>query len=1097
MKLFPLITAALLGLSAAATAFEQHIRTLLEQPQHAEAFYQLSLPDARIDAALSQLSESEQEQLSTLLTYRELYSARSRKAENPGREFVLRMRDFICEHHTFSERLQGLEEWLNSPAPLTLTELDMLRRAMMAWCGNFGRRMVDARYAREFLSDYRDGRPVELTLNREQDIARHMHHALSSFIQTERTLNGGTATTLSNGRDRAQNLLAALIWQDERAALALARGKNLFAYELLSRQSEDLPRWLMSRGILYYNDFGFDIPESCLTALHVHRWYKTPALAAAQLRKQNADLPDELQALAPRCMLALGGGQADWHPLTEISPHQGCNPRWPDASAPTLPQWSPALLGLPDEKPATLSAAFDKSLESLEKHLASTKEHHGTSAILAAALEECAAVRPEQRDMELPIYLRLAFSLEQDGLAIDFAPDEEELTLRGSGTDSPIMQTALHLTPQLLHRLTLLLAVMEKQGHEQELGQACTRLARVLNRSGLWPLIISQRELRGVSPLALITLFTHYEGELAPLADYGEAMGMTNEMTIAALGHEDAVADNLRRAATVSGTLTATDEQRRQAAAELLALAKEHAQDESPELTARIISHLLRHGMTATVLTWPECPVRCLSGQYAMSGLRLVHALKTAGKREEAAQLVAAMQKEGHMPATRLAAAALCTDEAQAARLQRDALLLAMLWQVADEQVCRDCVEYLMESGEAPDEAMKLELLCSNGQRAGLTPALAAVYHRQGDARRELFVWEYLLAIGVSTATPYGDTPTHADIVHYRSMADKCIEAIIQQASTEQPHPTLPAQAPTFDTAALPAREWKRRNAPAVTGQLVALYDTPAAIRVLTADGSTELIRLSELAEKVDSYLAEWRRACGFTQWEWKNPPWYLANFSKVWGKPIAAYPDFTCPGQQILVVRKPDGDTAHLRCLGLAGAQAKQAADFCKSHAPLSALKLATSPAQAAELAAAHKLPVLVICCAYGDTPTLPGYNVPAATRLQSYLAAHPEAATVWGNSCILLPAPFKQLPNGSFGYPAQEKEALLKLEAKLCPNSTPGAETPLARALKAVSSNNRPRGIVVCWLNPQHHECGTLNINPISTRPEAALQTLSPLPE
>ncbi|MBR2126050.1 MAG: hypothetical protein IJ943_04885 [Akkermansia sp.] len=1097
MKLFPIITAALLGLSAIASAFEQHIRTLLNEPGNAEAFYQLSLPDARIDAALRQLSESEQEQLSTLLTYRELYAARSRKAENPGREFVLHMRDFIGEHRTFSERLQGLEEWLSSPAPLTLTELDMLRRAMMAWCGNFGRRMVDARYAHEFLRDYRDGRPVVLPLAREQDIARHMHHALSSFIQTERTLNAGTATTLSNGRDRVQNLLAALIWQDEHAALALARGKNLFAYELLSRQPEDLPRWLMSRGILHNNDFGFDIPESCLTALHVHRWYKTPARAAAQLRKQNADLPDELQALAPRCMLALGGGLADWQPLTESSPHQGCNPRWPDASAPTLPQWSPALLGLPDEKPTTLSAAFDKSLESLEKHLAAAKEHHGTSAILAAALEECAAVRPGQRDMELPIYLRLAFSLEQDGLTIDFAPEYEELTLSCRDADSPIIQAALHHTPQLLHRLTLLLAVMEKQGHAHELGQSCMRLARVLNRSGLWPLIICQRELRGVSPLALTTLFTHYEGELAPLPHYGEAMGMTDEMTIAALGHEDTLADNLRRAATVSGTLTATDEQRKQAAAELLALAKEHAQDNSPELTARVISHLLRHGMTDTVLAWPECPVRCLSGQYAMSGLRLVHALKTAGKMKEAAQLVAAMQKEGHMPATRLAAAALCTDEAQAARLRRDALLLAMLWQVADEQVYRDCVEYLMESGEAPDEAMKLELLCSNGQRAGLTPALAAVYHRQGDARRELFVWEYLLAIGVSTATPYGDTPSHADIVHYRNMADKCIETIIRQSPTQQPQPSLPAApAPTFDTAALPTREWKRRNAPTVTGQLVALYDTPAAIRVLKADGSTELILLSELAEKVDSYLAEWRSACGFSLWEWKNPPWYLANFSKVWGKPIAAYPDFNCPGQHILVVRKPDGDTAHLRCLGLAGAQAKQAADFCKSYAPQSALKLATSPGQAAELAAAYKLPVLVICCAYGDTPTLPGYNVPAATRLQSYLASHPEAAAVWGNSCILLPAPFKQLPNGSFGYPAQEKEALLKLEAKLCPNSTPGAETPLARAMKAVSSNNRPRGIVICWLNPQHHECGTLNINPISTRPEEALQTLTPLP-
>ncbi len=1071
-------------------AFEEEINTLLANPGHDEAFYRLSAPNPKIDEALSRRSNEEQAQLSPLITFRELYTARSRQAQAPDKKFVLRMRDFIMQHESFEERLRGLEQWLNSPEPLTLNELDMLRRAVMAWCGNFGRRLVDARYARHFLNEFRDGRPIILTQSTEQDIAEHMGHCLSSFIQTERTLNDRIPTTLSNGKYRLRHLLAALIWKDESAALALARGKGLSCYELLEQKPENIPNWLMSRGILYYNQYGFDIPDSCLTVLNPQHFDSNEA-ALAQLQEQNSTLPDALQALAPRCMLALGCNNSTtiWEPV--LLNNKGCHPHWPDASAPTLPQWQPQLLGMNDETTESLNKAFTEELAKLEELITPVQKHHGTAAILTGAMQECARVRPIYNGNQLPIYLNIA--LDFDGIAINYDTDEDVLTFSATEEIKPIVQQALLYTPQHIHRLTLMLAIMEKHGNIAEMDQNCSALARLLNRHNLWPLIICQRELRGFSPRALISLFSHYEGNAELLMQYGKAMGMENEMQIAALGHEDNLSVNLFNAAIISGVIGENEDEHTQAVTELLNLARQHAYDTNPSLTGSIITHLLRHGVTAPILAWQDCPSRYFCGRYAMNGLRLIHALKEKNQTKSAQRLLAIMQKDAQYPAARLAAAELAETPEQKKAFIKEALLLSMLWYIADEQVYQECRDYLAESGIAPHEAIKIELICTNGNSAGITPPMADMYHRAGDIQKERFVWEYLLATGISVATPYGNSPTQADIVHYRQHADACRKVVTSTVTEVIPTRTAPHK--HYDTAVLPAREWKRKNGlPTVTGQLVAIYENPAAIRILTADGQTELLPLSELAENSTSYIEEWKQACGFELWEWSNPPWNLANFSRVWGKPVAAYPDFTCPGEFMLCVRKPDVDIAQLRCMGLKGAQAQRAADFCNSFMLEDGLKIASSPTEAAAMAAKEKLPVLVVCCPYGETQGMPGYLTTPANKLMSYLVAHPQAVKTW-SQCIILPAPFKQLPNGQFGYTDKDKQTLLQLESTLCGPCASGEITPLTQALQAAISHSRSKFPIVCWLSQERHVSGVLNINPISTEPEDSLHHITPL--
>ena len=1072
-------------------AFENEINTLLENPGNDDAFYSLSAPNPKIDAAISKRSLEEQAKLSTLITFRELYAARSRQAQAPDKKFVLRMRDFIMQHDSFEERLRGLEQWLNAPEKLTLTELDMIRRAVMAWCGNFGRRLVDARYARHFLDEFRDGKPVLLTQRTEQDIAEHMGHCLSSFIQTERTLNDRVPTTLSNGQYRLRNLLAALIWKDEAAALALARGKGLISYELLEQKPENIPNWLTSRGILYYSQYGFDIPDCCLTALNPQSFNSKEA-ALAQLQEQNTTLPDDLQALAPRCMLALGNKSTSiWVPV--ILNDKGCHPHWPDASAPTLPQWHSSLLGLNDDCAESVNKAFAEELSKIEQLVVPVKQQHGTSVILTAAIQECARVRPINNGNQLPIYLSIALDFSHDGITINYNADEDELIFSTPEVISPIVQPALIYTAQHIHRLTLMLAVLEQQDNIDEMEKNCRELARLLNRHNLWPLIICQRELREFSPRALISLFAHYEGSAELLMQYGNAMGMHHEMQIAALGHEDNLSENLLNSAIISGTITSTDDERSQAATKLLNLARQHSYDTNPALTGSIITHLLRHGVTAPILSWQDCPAHYFCGRFSMNGLRLIHALKKKDEIDKAQRLLDTMQNDAQYPATRLAAAELAETPAQRKSFIKDALLLSMLWYVADEQIYRESRDYLTESGIAPIEAIKMELICTNGNNAGITPDMADMYRRAGDIQKERFVWEYLLATGISVATPYGDCPSQADISHYRQHADACRETTT--ATFNDTTPTRTAPQTEFETAVLPAREWKRKNGfPSVTGQLVALYELPAAIRILKSDGTTELLKISELEENPVAYIEEWKQTCGFSLWEWSNPPWNLANFSRVWGKPVAAYPDFTCPGQFMLSVRKPDGDIAHLRCLGLKGAQAQRAAEFCNSFILQNGLKMASSPTEAAAMAAKEKLPVIVVCCPYGETQGMPGYHTTPANKLISYLSAYPQAMKAW-SQCIILPAPFKQLPNGQFGYTAKEKQELLQLESTLCPPRLAGEITPLAQALQAAINHSRSAFPIVCWLSKERHESGVHNINPISTEPTEALQLITPL--
>ncbi|MDO5464926.1 MAG: hypothetical protein Q4F40_08320 [Akkermansia sp.] len=741
------------------------------------AFCDPALPyaDVMLPEDRDSIPEGGEEVISLAVWYKHLVATMNVGAAltaNQRPEFLLAMRDSLTTKREYELQLQRILRIIAEDEQLTEDELGILAHLLESWYGIEDNPLVQARQLQFIMRGFRGGKPV--CLSTQQEVLLHARYPyLTPLLHAERALNGQAALRVDRSQQWHLHLLHNLLWQHTEGAVLLARKLNLPGYELLRRDSAALPDYLSYKGITYYRTLGQEVPQSCLTALAV-RDFESPAAAARVVKEQNSTLPRELRPLAPRCVLALGGNQSAWVPV-KVTP-DGVHPDWPDASAVTLPMWSPDLLGLADTGAATVQAAFGADLAALEKLLTALRDTHGAAGVvLADMLRECDRVRPVYRDFVFPVFARIALYCEADGLTVDFNPEQQNFEIREmTCSNKPIVNDALCRAPQLLHRLSLQLALLEKHGHRPELERACAQLARVLNRSNLWPLVICQRELRGFSPQALLTLFAYYEGEREPLATYGEAMGMRSEMSLAAYAHEDELAERLQLVAKVTGALPVTAEQGRAAATELLAVAAKHPDGSVLADTAEL---LLRHGYAELLPACTELPPAALCGSYAGNGLLLIRYYLSANNRPAAQQVLAIMAQDAATdttPAFRLACALLSADPAEQARLRKDALILAMFYRHVDHRVYDAWRDALAREGEQVEDIMKAELLLSGGRSVGITPELARHYEKSGQWATAAFCYEYLVAEGISTASPYGKIPTQADICRYRAAAEAC-----------------------------------------------------------------------------------------------------------------------------------------------------------------------------------------------------------------------------------------------------------------------------------------------------------------------------------
>ena len=1078
---------------------------LLADPQDEEAFFALHVYEEHINSLVKELTRHSPEnkrKLATLLRFRQIHRVAGLSDERylalrdtPRQEFIIRLRDLLQARLSRQQLIRKLYGMLEHDKELNHSEINIICRALRAWCGVSSSYRPAGAVARLYLREFRGGREVQLSSLMEHDISVHYPH-LRLFISAECAINGTVAKMLTHNMNWHFRALNRLLWRAPEKAVHLARHMQKPGYDLLEHKSGALRRYMRFCGIAQYRSLALEVPECCTTALNVHQ-QPTGANAAALVGKQVQELPPLLAPLAPRCLLALGQRELSvWQPAT-LNPHAGISPSWPDASAVQLPQWQNSLLGLPDD--ADVQAAFTRELAQLAEQIDAVKQLHGTGYLLATALDECERVRPNRRDLTTPVYVRIALRFEQDGVTLSYLPEDDSFSI---GSDdmadvaAPVLRTALHLVPQHLHRLTLQLALLEKQGRTAELEQACGQLARVLNRSNLWPLVICQRELRGFSTRALLTLFSHYEGEDDALFDYGEAMGLRHEMSIARLGHEDELGANLLRAAAISGALPATAEERQAAIDSFMAMAREHAHNASPRLTGELLLHLLRWGITEPVLQWPDCPSRFFHGRFATNGLRLIRACVQRGDRQKAGQLLAAMAADADTdttPAYRLAAALLAPDEATAARLRKDALLLALLYRYIDYTTYADYLAELAQAGDPQNNIMRAELMFSNGRSAGLSPELAFCYARSGRWESAHFVFEYMLTQGLTTITPYGTVPDHAHMYYYRAFADICrskagnspgladraMAALVgtpaepigagllslPAGNAAAPAETTQAAAPVPPAsdllAALPPRSWQLKDGSTLEGRLIGL-GRGKFIALRLADGSARLIPMKEVAGNELAYFNNWSRANGMQTWQHRPSESAPANAPRITGRPIASMPDFGHPGAWFMAVVDEAGSIHWLRTWGMTDQAAEQAAAFCRDNNQRYAagLRMAATPQQALAMAKEHQLPILLVSC----ISNMGGFEDSSA--LLQYMQLYPEAAGIWAGQYIILPVK-PPIGNGNQprSFPDPQRHELLELERSFTPEVTPDT-SHTARMLDASLSNQGK--VHLCRLSP-----------------------------
>ena len=1018
------------------------------------------------------------------------------------------------------QSIRLLYSMLEHDTALNHSEIDIICRGLQAWCGVSSSHRPAGAVARLYLREFRGGKEVQLSSPVEHDITVHYPH-LRRFVSAECAINGSVAKMLTFEMNWNTRALNRLLWRAPEKAVILARHMQKPGYDLLEHKPAALRRYMRFCGIAQYRDLALEVPECCTTALNAHE-LPGESEAARQVREQASQLPPLLAPLAPRCLLALGQRDLSiWQPAT-LTPHAAISPAWPDASAVQLPHWQNSLLGL--DEGADIQAAFGKELEQLAGHINAVKKHRGTGCLLANALYECERVRPDRHDLITPVYVRIALRFEQDGVTLSYLPEDDSFGITSDepfDIADPILRTALHLIPQHLHRLTLQLALLEKEGRLDELEQACSQLARVLNRSNLWPLVICQRELRGFSTRALLTLFAHYEGEDDALFDYGEAMGLRHEMSIARLGHEDELGENLLRAAAISGALPATAEEKQAAIAAFMTLAREHAYDADPRLTGGVLLHLLRWGICEPVMQWQECPARYFQGLYATNGLRLIRAFTQKGARQDAERLLAAMASDADTdttPAYRLAAALLAEDAATAARLRKDALLMAMLHRYIDYTTYADYLAELAVEGDPQNNIMRTELMFSNGRSAGLSPELGFRYAHNGRWQAAHFVFEYMLTQGLTTITPYGTVPDQAHMYYYRAFADICRaraenspglaeKALAALAGTPaeatakelmqlpagsgqenaQASPVRPAATPANDLlAALPSREWKLKNGTTLQGQLISL-GRGKFIGLRLADGSARIIPMGEIAGNERPYFNNWSQANGIRTWEHRPSETNLNYRIKTSGRPIYSMPDFEHPSAWYMAVVDETGSVHWLRTWGLTGQAAEQATAFCSKPENRLApeLRLASSTEQALAMSKEHRLPILLLS-------SIPSGAFQEITTLYQYLQLHPQAAGTWAKQFIILPVTPPMGKERPLRYSEQQRNELLALEREFTPGVS-AENSHTARMLDAALKNCETT--IICLLSPDEVCSYTLALD-TTVAPEKLLRNGPPLP-
>lgn len=512
-----------------------------------------------------------------------------------------------------------------------------------------------------------------------------------------------------------------------------------------------------------------NLPDAVKTAMRAmkkrHMGTLPEPFIAEQIRQQASGLPVELLGFVPRCTLAVLPDAMPWKPLDDP---EASVFMMPDTSAVFLPQWNDGLLGK--------KSSFPEDLRELDTLAAEARDNKTLQPLMAFSLKESEQALPNNyRRSWLGVegydtfYSGVELSSRRDGIDIVITPKGPQFS-----RNDPVLRRMSRTLSIALHKCMLKTALLEKTGNRRNLEAACGQLAAILNKYGLWPLLCSQYEMRGVSPEAFVLLVSQFRGKPELLAALSHVAGMppTGKLSRTTGGVQNAAALSslMREFMVLTGAIHAPENERRKTAEAWLRLARDM---ESPE-AAQIIC---LNGMTNILAAWEDIPASFISGRFSYTGYHLVREALDRGNRKRAETLFSRMTERPdgyfHAPA-RLALALLNRNKGNlhaAERNEQDALILAVIHTQHDifsGYVQRKAV---MEHGLLR-ETEKLLFLIPGSPDAALLRELTRAYARERRFESAAFLAEYLLHQECMKSTPAWGESSQRAIVEWRLQAD-------------------------------------------------------------------------------------------------------------------------------------------------------------------------------------------------------------------------------------------------------------------------------------------------------------------------------------
>lgn len=623
--------------------------------------------------------------------------------------------------------------------------------------------------------------------------------------------------------------------------------------------------------------WGKDLPEPIALGLQLMQKRNDGKLPTAEelsaIRRAAQGLPPEMQGFIVRNMLAADPSCMPWKKTDD--PHASLA-EMPDCSAVNTAQWNNELLGQ--------TQGIESDLAALDALVVQEQEADMLSSLVLFTLADGARTRKEHDfRQEIPAqgHYRYSstFDVEVSENGIDVLIDEKGPRFARNDEE---MRQRCHRLNVALHRCALQLALLERDGRTEELQKHSRTLAELLNRHRIWPLLLNQAALRGISPECKVQLMHHCKGgnnileSMAGIFAGGRADNIYSWANLITTRRDEdnkpdpepeVLASVLRDYFRNNGMLPCTPEQLEETQKRWLEL-----DDRFPR--RGLAEALLIPGRMNDTMYRPDIDPARITGENNRRGYYLIrHALRK-GDIATAEKMLVGMTTDPKMyrhVGTRLAAALVARakgDEAAAREHERLGITQAAMQQYSYYNYhWTDAHRILLEHG-LTHASERLMILIPERDLSYTRPALAEKLAEQRKFRSAAFAMERLLAGFCSSAVPVSGLGSQEDLISWRLQADVYHAlALLQQgnkttadtllnaalAQLEHMPCTAAKVAPAlFCCADIPAetrRDYRQRllNGAAACPAATALLQQTELRDLPTADESAELAALQQI----------------------------------------------------------------------------------------------------------------------------------------------------------------------------------------------------------------------------------------------------------